>query len=144
MEERQFDEQAIHQEIITLLKKSVYNYPNATHPTLMTFVNHPLLNKGIIDANGNELFPDIIILNSQSNKIVMVGEVETFSSVNEQEIEEWKQFANLSTVFYIFYPKGLYTKMNELCKKIAVSGFFEYSKEDGHYTIARRWPSQIK
>ena len=140
MEERQIDEQVVHQEIITLLKKSVYNYPNATHPSLMTFVNHPLNNKAVLDLDGNEFYPDIVILNCTNNKIVMVGEVETINSVNETEVEEWKQFARLSTVFYIFYPKGLYAKMNELCKKIAVSGFFEYSKEDNRYTIARRWP----
>lgn len=140
MEDRPIDELTIHQEVITLLKKSVYNYPNATHPSLITYINHPLKNKAVIDSDGNELYPDIVILNCTNNKIVMIGEVETISSVNEAEVEQWKQFAGLSIVFYIFYPKGLYAKMSELCKKVTVSGFFEYQKEDNRYTVARRWP----
>ncbi|MEO0083967.1 MAG: hypothetical protein ABIK33_06270 [candidate division WOR-3 bacterium] len=140
MEERPIDEQVIHQEVITLLKKSVYNYPNATHPSLLTLTNHPLKTKAIYDEVNNELFPDIIIINTALNKIVMIGEVETFSSVNENEVDQWQKFANLKTTFYIFYPKGLYNKVRDLCKDISVSGFFEYSKEGTRYIIARKWP----
>lgn len=140
MDERLIDEQVVHQEIINLLKKAVYNYPNATHPSLITYTNHPLKNKAVLDPDGNELYPDIVIINSQTNKIVMIGEVETMSSLNEDEAEQWKRFSRLSTVLYLFYPKGLYAKMSDLCKKVLLSGFFEYQKEDNRYTIARRWP----
>jgi hypothetical protein len=140
MEARPVDEQVLHQEIIDLLKKSVYNYPNASRPTLITFTNHPLKNKAVTDIEGNEYYPDIVIINSTNNKIVMIGEVETVSSLNETEVEQWKQFARLSSVFYVYYPKGYYAKMAELCKKVPLTGFFEYSKENAHYTVARRWP----
>jgi hypothetical protein len=140
MIERPVEEEVVHQEIITLLKKAMYNYPNATHPSLITFINHPLKNKTVIDPDGNELYPDIVIINSFTNKIVMIGEVETASSINDLEVEQWRQFTRLSTTVYIFYPKGLYAKMSDLCKKVPLNGFFEYHKEDNHYVIARKWP----
>jgi hypothetical protein len=140
MIERPIEEEVVHQEIITLLKKSMYNYPNATHPSLITFINHPLKNKVVIDPDGNELYPDIVIVNSMVNKVVMIGEVETPSSMNETEVTQWRQFTRLSTVVYILYTKGFYSRMSDLCKKVTVNGFFEYSKEDNHYVIARKWP----
>ncbi|MCX8014463.1 MAG: hypothetical protein N2748_00445, partial [candidate division WOR-3 bacterium] len=113
MEERPTDEQTVHLEVITLLKRSVYNYPNATHPTLLTITNHPLTTKAILDPNNTELYPDIVIINTALNKVVMIGEVETTSSINENETEQWRQFANLQTIFYIFYPKGFYNKIRD-------------------------------
>ncbi|MBS4015557.1 MAG: hypothetical protein KGZ86_03880 [Candidatus Latescibacteria bacterium] len=140
MEERPIEEQLVHQEIIDLLKKSIYNYPNASRPTLMTFVNHPLKNKAVRDNEGSEYYPDIVIINTQTNKIVMIGEVETISSLNESEIGHWQTFTKLSPVFYLFYPKGQYSRMSELCKKVPLTGFFEYEKINSQYTVARRWP----
>lgn len=140
MEDRPIDEQLTHQEVIDILKKSIYNYPNASRPSLMTFTNHPLKNKVIRDLEGNEYYPDIIIINTTNNKIVMLGEVETVSSLNEVEVDQWKKYTSLSPVFYLYYPKGHYVKMSELCKKVPLTGFFEYQKEGSQYTIARRWP----
>lgn len=140
MEDRPFEEQIIHQEIIDLLKKNIYNYPNAARPTLMTFINHPLKNKAVRDQEGNDHYPDIVIVNTQTNKIVMIGEVETHSSINEQEVAQWQKFATLAPVFYIFYPKGLYSKISEMCRKVPLTGFFEYEKINSQYVIARRWP----
>jgi len=138
--ERPLEEAIIHQEIITLLKKSIYNYPNATHPSLMTFTNHPLKNKALFDPDGNELYPDIVVINCVINKVVMIGEIETASSINEAEIEQWQQFTRLLTTFYVFYPKGFYAKMINFCKKVPLSGIFEYEKADDHYIVARKWP----
>lgn len=140
MEERPFEEIIIHQEVIDLLKRSMYNYPNATHPSLMTFINHPVKHKAVTDLNGNEFYPDIVIINSVTYKIVMIGEVETASSLNKIEVSQWENLATLTPVFYIFYPRGYYAKMRELCKKIPVTGFFEYQKENNRYTIARQYP----
>lgn len=140
MEERSIEEQIIHQEIIDLLKKSIYNYPNTSRPSLMTFTNHPIKNKVIRDLEGNEYFPDIVIINTLNNKIVMIGEVETESSLNEVETEQWKKFTTLSAVFYLYYPKGFYAKISDLSKKVPLTGFFEYQKDGTHYTIARKWP----
>jgi hypothetical protein len=140
MEERPIEEQQTHQQVIDLLKKSVYNYPNASRPSLMTFTNHPIITKSIRDMDGNEFTPDLVIINTLNNKIVMIGEVETASSINEVEAEHWKKFTALSPVFYIYYPKGFYAQMSDLCKKVPLTGFFEYLKEGTHYTIARKWP----
>lgn len=140
MEELPYEEQIIHQEVIDLLKKSIYNYPNPSRPTLMTFVNYPLRNKIVRDQEGLEYFPDIVIMNTQTNNVVMVGEVETLSSLNESEVEHWQKLTKLSPVFYLFYPKGQYQKMSELCKKVPLTGFFEYDKVNSQYVVARRWP----
>ncbi|MEO0091545.1 MAG: hypothetical protein ABIK61_02380 [candidate division WOR-3 bacterium] len=140
MEERPLSEQVVHETIINLIKKSLYNYPNPSQPHLMTFVNHPLRNKVVTDFEGNEYYPDIVIVNTLNNKIVMIGEVETFSSINEEEAKQWQTFANLGPVFYLFYPRGLYEKVKALTKNIKVSGLFEYQKTNDHYTITRHWP----
>jgi hypothetical protein len=141
MEERPLQEQVIHQEVIDILKKSIYNYPNATHPNLITYSNHPLKNKMITDIQGNEYYPDLVIFNSLTNKMVMIGEVETVGSVNIFELAQWQIYANLSPTFYLFYPKGNFAKMHDLCQTVPVAGFFEYQKDDsGRYTISRHYP----
>jgi len=140
MDDRPMQEQIIHQEVIDILKKSIYNYPNATHPNLITFTNHPIKSKIITDLQGNEYHPDIIIISSLTNKVIMIGEVETESSLNIIELPQWQAYAKLSPTFYIYYPKGHYAQMHELCKIVPIAGFFEYRKEENRYTIARSYP----
>jgi hypothetical protein len=141
MEQILIEEQTVHQEVIDSLKKSVYNYPNASRPTLITFTNQPLKNHAVRDQAGNEYYPDIVILNTQTNKIVMIGEVLTYSDLNKIDNNQCQKYIEICPVFYLFYPKGQYSTIIEICKKIRLAGLFEYEKTNSHYTVARRWPS---
>ncbi|MCS7258027.1 MAG: hypothetical protein NZ601_01440 [candidate division WOR-3 bacterium] len=138
---RSTPEEQLHNEVIAFIKKSVYPYPSPARPTLLTFINHPTPQKAIKDSQGEEYYPDIVIINTEIDKVVMIGEVETESTINDKELKQWQKFSELCSVFYIFYPKGNYERISKLCEKIKVTGFFEYEKVSDKYIITRRWPT---
>ena len=51
------------------------------------------------------LFPDIIFGNY--GQIVMIGEVETESTINAEIIEKWKSFQSVGTNCIIFVPNSV-------------------------------------
>ncbi|MEO0072815.1 MAG: hypothetical protein ABIK10_05225 [candidate division WOR-3 bacterium] len=134
-------EEALHNEVIAFIKKTIYPYPNAARPMLLTFINHPVPQKVLKDQQGQEYYPDIVIVNTEIDKVVMIGEVETESTINEQELKQWQKFSELSSVFYLFYPKGNYERIRKLCEKIRVTGFFEYEKANDKFLVSRHWPT---
>jgi hypothetical protein len=141
MAQRPPEEETLHEEVIKFIKSSVYPYPNPARPSLMTFSNHPQITKPLKLPSGEECYPDLVIVNTEINKVVMVGEVETLSTLDEEEAQEWQKFSLLSTVFYLFYPKGEYETIRRLCERIMVTGFFEYELQNNKYRLTRHWPS---
>lgn len=59
------------------------------------------------------LYPDIIFGNY--GQIVMIGEVETESNINEEIIEKWKSFQSVGTNCIIFVPKNKIKATRDLC-----------------------------
>jgi len=140
---REVDEQVLHDHIVTLLRREYYDYPSVAHPHLITFANHPLKNRGVKAADGTELFPDIVVFQGGSDTLVTVAEVETESTLDSAEVEEWRSFSNLNAKFYLYFPKGHGPAVALLCRGIAVTEFVEFHKEGGRYVLERYLPPSV-
>jgi len=140
---REVSEQVMHDHIVTLLRREYYSYPSPQHPHLMTFANHPMKSRAVKAAGGTELCPDIVVFQGGSDKLVTVAEVETASTLNPAEAEEWRSFSGLGARFYLYFPKGYGPKVALLCRGIAVTEFVEFHKEGDRYVIERYVPPSV-
>jgi len=134
---REPNEQALHDHIVTLLYNEYYNYPSRTHPHLMAFANHPMMSKAVADAHGNQLFPDIVVLHAASERLVMVAEVETGSTVDESEVQEWRDFAGLGAAFYLYVPQGMGRVAARLAPGVAMTELVQYTRDKNRLVLER-------
>jgi hypothetical protein len=132
---RELEEQVIHDRVVTALKKSIFNYPSDKHPNLKTHPNHPIKTHSVTDHLGGQFYPDLVVLDSRSEKVVSVVEVETVSTVTESEAKQWFKFASLSENFYLFSPRGFEAKVRELCLKISNIHYYEYWQEENRFRV---------
>ena len=130
---RDIDEQVIHDRVVTALKKTLFNYPNDKHPDLKTYTNHPIKTHAVRDMMGGQFYPDLIVLDSRTEKVVSAIEVETINTVTEAESLQWIKFAGLCENFYLFFPRGLEIKMKGLCQKIKNGHCYEYWQEGNNF-----------
>ena len=68
---------------------------------------------GLQDNNIDGRFPDIIFGNY--GQIVMIGEVEVNSTINDISIQKWKEDMNLGINLIIFVPKVKLKSVRDLC-----------------------------
>jgi hypothetical protein len=137
MAQRDLEEQVIHDRVVTALKKTLFKYPNDKHPNLKTHTNHPIKTHAINDHIGGQFYPDLVVLNARTEKVISAIEVETVNTINENEAEQWLKFASLGENFYLFFPRGFEAKVKELCRKISKVHCYEYWEDGGHYRAER-------
>lgn len=123
---RDLEEQVIHDRVVSALKKTLFNYPNDKHPNLKTHTNHPIKTHAISDHMGGQFYPDLVIIDVRTGKVVSVIEVETLNTINETEVQQWLKFATLGENFYLFFPRGLSAKVKEFCQQINNILCYEY------------------
>lgn len=73
-------------------------------------------------------YPDVVFVNY--GQIVLVAEVETKETINEEEAEEWKDLSNLGVQLVLVVPKEMQNMAREICWKKGIAakikiGFFE-------------------
>lgn len=134
---REIEEQVQHDHIVVVLYKEYYNYPSVQHPHLLSFANHPFKSRGVKDEQGNELFPDLVVLEVDTDKLVMVAEVETASTVTQEEAKEWSRFSSLGVRFYLYVPRGLAGVAGVLCRGMNLTELVEYHHENNRYIMKR-------
>lgn len=107
------------------IAKARFDFPDAGHPTLKTYVNRPARQVGIrSDNHAAELvFPDIVVLEDPSNEVRMIGEVETHRSLREtpeaELVEKWKTFAGLGPL-YLFVPLMRVDQVRGILKRAGI------------------------
>jgi len=138
MAERPYNELIIHDQLIISLKQTIYRYPNEKYPYLKTYTNHPEKGKGIVTQHGEFCYPDLIVIDLRNEKVIMIAEVETITTLNEEEAKEWKIFSSLSQHFALFYPKGYEFRIRELCRNIKIDSFLEYSEVEGKFKLEKK------
>jgi hypothetical protein len=90
------------------------------------------------ELNGKKLYPDIIVkLEDQNGIKIVLEEVETADSVNQSEVQQWKDYAVLKKGFFnLLVPADEITEAKKLAKGLAVS-LVGYSKTAGGYTFTK-------
>jgi hypothetical protein len=122
--------------VVRLLWLEYYRYPSPKHPSLISFVNHPTKVKAVHGPDG-ELFPDIVVLDAKTEKLVLAVEVETESSVEMKEAPQWSAFSSACGRLHLYVPRGFAARAVSLCPGRADIEFIEYHKKGQRYIIER-------
>jgi hypothetical protein len=134
---REPEEQVLHDHLVKLLHREYYRYPNDEHPNLLTFVNHPVKTKAVRNLERRDLFPDIVVLNTANDRIAVLAEVETESTVDALEAAEWLEFSKVGARLHLYFPRGFGPQVAELCRDCSDTELVQYWKSGSRYVIER-------
>jgi hypothetical protein len=105
-----------------------FGFPNEAHPDYDTIVNVPKPKISVGKADGQDLFPDIVVVRRPGQWLTMMAQVETNETLNDTTaLKRWKPLAPLGELF-IYVPAGSGNIAHKLIKKhkIAVGGVRTY------------------
>ena len=99
-----------------------YEFPSTELPSYRTFVNVPETTLPVTDEFGNQLTPDIVVVDTPGNILKILAQVETADGVNdEQALKVWLRYANLpETAFYVYVPVGYGGRAKAICRRLGV------------------------
>lgn len=127
------ERQEIHDKWVQRIAKIRFNFPNDDHPNWETYTNHPDKTWAIENEEGEEIYPDIVVVDSEDEKPVMIGEVETEDSVTEEEAEQWREYSEAVQPLFLYVPEGYCADAKERAEEAEaeIEGFrFYYWDED--------------
>jgi hypothetical protein len=122
------EEKIGHEKVVSLVARARFPYPDEKHPRWRTFVNSPELTMGI-DTTPEPIYPDILVIDETKKEAVMIGEVETEMTVNEERAKDWEKYTSLVPTFYVYVPEGRKDAAEQLLttKNIRYTGLRGYS-----------------
>ncbi|HWP93597.1 MAG TPA: hypothetical protein VNN20_15495 [Thermodesulfobacteriota bacterium] len=73
-------------------------------------------------------YPDVVFVNY--GQVVLIAEVETENTINEEEVNEWKELSSLGVQLVLLVPKELQNTARDICWKNGIAakvkiGFFD-------------------
>ena len=114
--------QESHIQAVRNIADQLFPFPTPEYPHFRTFVNEPEVEQKIYTNYGNELEPDIVVLQWPEKLPVMVAEVITPDMLREDLAEEvWAVEARLEGVrFFLYVPAGHAAQAKQLLKKAKI------------------------
>jgi len=111
---RESHEQAVHN-----IAEQLFPFPTPEYPHFRSFVNEPETEQKILTNYGNELEPDIVVLQWPEKLPVMVAEVVTADMLSDELAENvWAVEARLEGVkFFLYVPAGHASEAKALLKR---------------------------
>ena len=117
----------LHERAAQDIAQARFEFPTPELPSYRTYVNVPEVTLPVTDEQGNELTPDIVVVDTPGNILKIAAQVETPDTISEERAQEiWAPFAKLNdTAFYLYVPVGQGAQAKQICKKqgIRVYGF---------------------
>ena len=100
--------QEAHQLAVANIAEQLFPFPTPDYPHFRTFVNEPEVTQKIFTNYGNELAPDVVVLQWPEKNPVMIAEVVTQDMLTEQNARDvWAVESRLSGVrFFLYVPAG--------------------------------------
>jgi len=107
-----------HAQAVRNIAEQLFPFPTPEYPHFRTFVNEPEVEQRIFTNYGNELAPDIVVLQWPEKLPVMVAEVVTPDMLREDLAENvWAVEARLEGVrFFLYVPSGHAAEAKALLK----------------------------
>jgi hypothetical protein len=108
-----------HLQAVQNIAEQLFPFPTPEYPHFRTFVNEPEVEQKIFTNYGNELEPDIVVLQWPEKLPVMVAEVVTPDMLRDDLAENvWAVEARLNGVkFFLYVPAGQASQAKALLKK---------------------------
>ena len=99
-----------------------FEFPTTALAGYRTYVNFPEVTLPIKDEQGNELTPDIVVVDTPGNILKILAQVELSEQVTEERAKElWRPFSKLpDAAFYLYVPVGHGAAAKRLCKKLHI------------------------
>jgi hypothetical protein len=117
----------LHQRAVHDIAQARFEFPTPEFPSYRVNVNVPEVSLPVKDEAGNDLKPDIVVVDTPGNLLKMLTQVETGETVTvEQAKQVWLPFSRLPDVaFYLYVPVGYGGAAKSICKKLGadVYGF---------------------
>jgi hypothetical protein len=133
------EEESLHSRLVQEIAKRSFNYPDERSPELITIVNHPAPS-AYVRSPESDLAPDIVVLNANTKFASAVAEVETISTVTEQESDEWKKLSLACNNLFIYVPEEKAADAQKMlaAKETTYSALIAYKlSEGGKMTLKR-------
>ncbi len=111
--------QESHLQAVRNIAEQLFPFPTPEYPHFRTFVNQPETEQKIFTNYGNNLEPDIVVLQWPEKLPAMVAEVVTPEMLRDDVAEEvWAVEARLDGVkFFLYVPAGHASEAKALLKK---------------------------
>ena len=108
-----------HQQAVHNIAEQLFPFPTPEFPHFRTMVNEPEATQKVFTNYGNELEPDIVVLQWPEKLAVMVAEVVTEDMLTDDNAENvWAVEARLEGVrFFLYVPAGSAKAAKALLKK---------------------------
>lgn len=109
---------------VEAIAKKVYPFPNEQTPNRGVVVNVPVAKMAVGQANGKDLFPDIVVLRRPGAWLHEIAVVEMADTINDASaMERWKPLSTCGPL-YIYVPAGQVSEAKKVLKrnKIKVAG----------------------
>lgn len=114
------DRAELHERVVHDVAQARFEFPTPEYASYRTYVNVPEVTMPVQDATGNEVLPDIVVVDTPGNVLKIAAHVETSETVTEERAKElWLPFCNLpNAAFYLYVPVGYGGAAKRLCKEI--------------------------
>ncbi len=114
--------QELHERAVQDIAQARFQFPTPEHPSYRAFVNLPEVSLPVKDETGQELTPDIVVVETPSNFLKVLAQVETVETVTEERAKEsWAALARLPDVaFYLYVPVGYGAAAKRICRKLGI------------------------
>ncbi len=106
-----------HVGVVEEIAKVKFPFPNEEFPDLETIVNEPKPKISVGQENGQDLYPDIVVVRRPGVWLKMMAEVETADTVNDESaVTQWLPFSKCGDL-YLYVPFGCADEAKRLLKK---------------------------
>ncbi len=108
-----------HEQAVQNIAEQLFPFPTPDYPYFRTMVNEPEVTQKIFTNYGNELEPDIVVLQWPEKLPVMVAEVVTEDMLTDENAENaWTVESRLDGIrFFLYVPAGHVKQAKALLKK---------------------------
>jgi hypothetical protein len=115
-------QQEAHELAVQNIAEQLFPFPTPQYPHFRTFVNEPEAQQKVFTNYGNELEPDIVVLQWPEKLPVMLAEVVTADMLTRENAENvWAIESRLAGVkFFLYVPAGHAKAAKKLLKDAGV------------------------
>ena len=116
------DRDELRQRAVQDVAKARFEFPTPELASYRTYVNVPEVTLPVKDPKGNELTPDIVVVDTPGNILKILAQVELPEQVTEERAKGlWLPFSKLpDAAFYLYVPVGHGAAAKRLCKKLHI------------------------
>jgi hypothetical protein len=106
-----------HAGVVQKVLERKFPFPNEDNPGLETINNVAAKAMAVGKHNGEDLFPDLVIVRRPGQWLELMAQIEMDDSVtDEAALDRWKPMAEVGDLL-IYVPAGMVPEAKQLCKR---------------------------